>query len=92
MTDTNLSLPATLKIKYTAEVHEALGPLIDGEGEVLFDGSACDAIDYAGVQLLMVLEEELDKKDRSLKIVDASQVLQDALADLGSANLLSTEA
>ncbi len=91
-------LPAELTIYTVGELHpqwcawlaEAGGA--DDDTPVCLDAAAVDQIDGAGLQLLVSLANSLAARQRTLQLVDASQLLVNACETMGLGALLATDA
>ncbi len=89
-------LPEELTIYTVSELHPQWSAWLadaasaDDDAPVCIDAAAVDQIDGAGLQLLVSLSNSLAARQRTLQLVDASQLLINACQTLGLESLLAT--
>lgn len=90
-------LPAELTIYTVGELHPQWCAWLAEAGQaaadtpVCLDAAAVDQIDGAGLQLLVSLANSLSARQRTLQLVDASQLLVNACETMGLGALLATD-
>ena len=97
--ETALRLPAELTIYTAAETRGAWLTWLAGDAAgsadlghddrlCLVDGSACDEVDAAGLQLLVALAHSLARQHRRLVLQQPADALRKGCAELGLESLL----
>lgn len=92
--ETMLALPPELTICTVSDLQQQLlaaplPPTPDEDDACLLDGSTVDAVDAAGLQLLVSFANYLSARQRTLRVVGASEALANACGILGLASLLA---
>ena len=89
MPATKVTLPATLKID---NVDDVLGRLKTALGKkkdtVVLEAAQVSAVDFAGLQLLMVFAHHCKAISQEFKLNAASDELSQAITDVGAGELL----
>lgn len=83
-----LVLDGELTVQVAADLKALFLAAIDsGDGDLEVDLSAVSELDTAGLQLLLMLQRQADRRGRTLRLVDPSLAVQEVLAlarlDLG---------
>ncbi|HET8871743.1 MAG TPA: STAS domain-containing protein [Aquabacterium sp.] len=82
-------LPAELTIAYAAQSRNGLLQAVS-QGVSAFDARAVESIDTSGIQLLLALRRSLQAQQVSMRLLEPSDALQDALRLYGLSGLLTT--
>lgn len=85
---TNISLPATFKIDSIDDVYGSLKTSLSGEGPVVIDGAAVEAVDFAALQLLMAFAKQCQGAEREVSFNNFSESLNIAVKDVGAGAML----
>ncbi|MFK8031506.1 MAG: lipid asymmetry maintenance protein MlaB [Gammaproteobacteria bacterium] len=88
MPDEKVILPETIKIDNVASFKEQLESSLAKDSPVSLDGSQVGAIDYSGVQLLLVYARELQSRGHELIWNGMSEPLKTAFSDLDAGSHL----
>jgi anti-anti-sigma factor len=90
-----LSLSGELTIGAAAAQHghllAALAPQADSNAELMLNLSAIEGFDSAGLQLLLAARNSLASQGRSLRLVEVSAPVQQALTTYGLDHLLQSQ-
>lgn len=78
METVSVKLPESLKISEIEDVKELLNEHISAEQSICFDASDVAAIDYSGVQLLLILCQEISSKGLTVSWENVSKPLKEA--------------
>jgi len=81
-------LPSSLTIAEVGELYPALAERMQQGGDFVIDCSGVDAVDGAGLQLLAALNKSAIEHEVSLGWRGATEVLRQAIAELGLNDLL----
>lgn len=78
-----VALAPRLQIREVEEAHRALVDSLNREGALQIDVSPLEAVDTAGVQLLLALQREGERRGLPVEFCGVSTALERALALLG---------
>lgn len=85
----SITLPENMTIHYAAEHMNFLNEeLLSAEGEIVFDVSAVETIDSAGMQLLLVVIQSLNEKGLTVQWSNLNDLFVDSVRNIGLADSL----
>jgi anti-anti-sigma regulatory factor len=88
--DRMCELPAELTIYAVGALREEWAGQLGEHGDLVVDAARVDQVDAAGVQWLVALSHALARRERRLRLVDASRPLAAACLALGVGHLVET--
>lgn len=80
---TTFDLPENLTIATAELLHEQLEPFVNGNQDVVLNGSAVNRVDTAGLQLIYAFQQALKSHDASASWSAPSNTLLEVAEQLG---------
>jgi phospholipid transport system transporter-binding protein len=89
--ETKVGMPADFRIAEVADMHRQLTAALDAP-QIVLDGTTVDRVDTAALQLLVVFQREVQKRNKQMNWAGVSAPLYDAASQLGLAQALALPA
>ncbi|PWG64136.1 STAS domain-containing protein [Spiribacter halobius] len=83
MAEADITLESRVDVTLAAELRSTLDMALSGEGTLSVDAAAVEQVDTAGIQLLLALRQEAERRGRAFAWQAASPALQDTARRLG---------